>query len=829
MRPTVVFLLVLVFGAVPTHAEWTWLHPQPQGHALYDVEFLDDDTAIAVGDVGTVLVTHDTGLTWSVSVKTNGIAGALRKVARLDEWTAITVGDGGTMLKTTDAGATWWPLTSGTTANFEDVDFSGQLGMAVGGGMIRSTDGGQTWAPITADCSALFAGVDVVTAWFAVAVGPCGFYRSMDAGQTWSESSSIGDDGSRVSFSDSLHGAASFMTAVYTTSDAGQTWKWRPLDTGWGDQETEATDFEMMDPQTILLSTSTTHYDPSGAYSSFGNLFQSTNNGRSWHVEEAYRVLRGIAVNSQGHALLVGDGGVVHRWMPPSTWEQTGGWPYSGEWANPGRVAFRSASVGMAVAGDTWDPYYRESTCSVIIRTFDSGGNWAVSTYGWSDSRKINDVTYPPGSLIAYAAAQTAAPSSGGGPLVTSRVTKSTDDGATWTDIWASSTTPAVVGIDFSSPTHGVAVGGSGTFVVIDHDVVTPGVIPDGGTLQGVAFADALVAVAVGTGGVFRSEDSGTSWNPVTAPTGARNATDFASPSVGVAVGNAGVMIRTDDGGLTWNTVSVPTTQNLYAVSFATASYGLVVGNGGTVLETTNAGLTWSTIESPTAMALTDVICLSPGHAVVVGPDLNVFGCGHAPVSTLIASFEAAAEPFAALLRWTVGEDANLSYFVIRRRDGVGTIERTIASSIPAASRTFRDRDLVPGQAYEYRLLAVDLDGSTTASAPLSVTIPGAVMQLLPNHPNPFNPSTTIRFVIPERARVRLAVYDIAGRHVVTLLDDIRDAGVHSVQWNGLDAEGGAVASGVYVSRLDAGARRAARKMVLLRQGNGWGLRVSRP
>ena len=826
MRPKVVFLLVLVFGAVPTHAEWTWLYPQPQGHTLYDVEFLEDDTAIAVGDAGTVLVTHDTGLTWSVSAKTNGFAGALRKVARLDQWTAIAVGDGGVMLKTTDAGATWGPLGSGTTADLEDVDFVGELGIAVGGGqMIRSTNGGETWTPISSGY--MFHGVHVVTSFVVVAVGDSSFARSQDGGSTWSHTS-FPANGGRVSFSDSFHGAALTTNShyIYTTSNGGQSWTARMLDTGYPETEAEATDLEMVDPQTILASGSTASYDNYNHSSRYGLLFWFSNGGVSWHIEWASRVLRGIAVNGQGQTLLVGDGGLVYRWAGRDTWERTGGNPSDDVLPNRGRVAFRSESAGMAMGG-TWRgvithiprPLYRLVAYSVIARTSNAGADWDLSaTRSATTNGTIDDVTYAPGTTIAYGAAQTTL--SGGDDLgewvIYSRVVKSTDDGATWTDIWSSYTTQPLLSIDFSSPARGVAVGWRGAFAVIDNDVVTPGFIDGGGDLQGVAFADELVAVAVGSSGLFRSEDGGNSWNFVAAPTGAGNAIDFASPSIGVALGNAGLMIRTDDGGLTWNTVSVPTIQDLHAVSFATATYGLAVGNGGTVLETTDAGLTWSAVESPTAMALTDVVCLSPGHAYVVGPDLNVFGYGPVPPSTLIASFDLTAEPFAALLRWSVSEDARLSHFVIRRRDGDVAVERTIAAGLPAAARSFRDQGLVPGRTYEYRLLAVDHDGPTTTSAHFSVTIPDAVVQLLPNHPNPFNPSTTIPFIIPERTRVRLSVYDVAGRHVVTLVDDIRDAGVHSVQWDGLDSKGGPVASGVYVSRLYASGRQATRKMVLL-------------
>ena len=61
---------------------------------------------------------------------------------------------------------------------------------------------------------------------------------------------------------------------------------------------------------------------------------------------------------------------------------------------------------------------------------------------------------------------------------------------------------------------------------------------------------------------------------------------------------------------------------------------------------------------------------------------------------------------------------------------------------------------------------------------------------LQPNHPNPFNPSTTISFGMPKAGRVVLAIYDIRGRRVATLANEDYTAGMHQVVWNGVDGQG---------------------------------------
>lgn len=82
-------------------------------------------------------------------------------------------------------------------------------------------------------------------------------------------------------------------------------------------------------------------------------------------------------------------------------------------------------------------------------------------------------------------------------------------------------------------------------------------------------------------------------------------------------------------------------------------------------------------------------------------------------------------------------------------------------------------------------------------------------------YPNPFNPTTRIDYTADGTSNVRIAVYDVAGRLVRTLVDETRSAGAHSTMWNGRDARGGSVASGVYFVRFEMGAQTTIRKAVL--------------
>ena len=88
-------------------------------------------------------------------------------------------------------------------------------------------------------------------------------------------------------------------------------------------------------------------------------------------------------------------------------------------------------------------------------------------------------------------------------------------------------------------------------------------------------------------------------------------------------------------------------------------------------------------------------------------------------------------------------------------------------------------------------------------------------------YPNPFNPSTSIRFDLAAAGQAQVTVYDVRGARVARLLDEHRDRGSHQVRWDGRDGAGRRVASGVYLVRLridtPEGAVDETRRVTLLR------------
>jgi hypothetical protein len=94
---------------------------------------------------------------------------------------------------------------------------------------------------------------------------------------------------------------------------------------------------------------------------------------------------------------------------------------------------------------------------------------------------------------------------------------------------------------------------------------------------------------------------------------------------------------------------------------------------------------------------------------------------------------------------------------------------------------------------------------------------PRTVTALYQNNPNPFNPSTTIRYSLKSREHVRIAVYDVRGGLVKVLVDEVRPAGNQKASWYGLNQNGARVASGTYFIKMTTADKQLVKKAVMLK------------
>ena len=116
--------------------------------------------------------------------------------------------------------------------------------------------------------------------------------------------------------------------------------------------------------------------------------------------------------------------------------------------------------------------------------------------------------------------------------------------------------------------------------------------------------------------------------------------------------------------------------------------------------------------------------------------------------------------------------------------------------------------------AWIFMLDNVRIEGPSASDDP---TVPVLTTNLAGNYPNPFNPETTIRYSVKDATPVTIGIYNMKGQLVKTLVNETKAAGDHTVVWNGTDASGRSVSSGMYYYKMYAGKYSSTKKMILMK------------
>ncbi len=198
------------------------------------------------------------------------------------------------------------------------------------------------------------------------------------------------------------------------------------------------------------------------------------------------------------------------------------------------------------------------------------------------------------------------------------------------------------------------------------------------------------------------------------------------------------------------------------------------------------------------------------------------------------------------LLRWSTASEINNSGFEIyRSTEEEGNYQlissylsnpqlRGAGNSVSTRNYEYLDVTVIPGNRYWYKLADVDNNGVRRFHGPISVSVKQlknritsispeipARFTLFPNFPNPFNPSTTIRFDLPTTEEgsypVELIVYDIRGRVVKTLFRGRLQPGHYQIVWDATGEQGTSLTSGMYLCHLKAGTFSMSQKMILMK------------
>ncbi len=182
-----------------------------------------------------------------------------------------------------------------------------------------------------------------------------------------------------------------------------------------------------------------------------------------------------------------------------------------------------------------------------------------------------------------------------------------------------------------------------------------------------------------------------------------------------------------------------------------------------------------------------------------------------------LSSFTSIINKRDVTLNWVTASESNNSGFEIERASNnvwskVGSVAGN-GTTTSSSSYSYTDRGLATGN-YNYRLKQIDFNGNFeyfNLSNEVNIGIPSRY-ELSQNYPNPFNPSTNINFDLPTDGRVSIKLFDLSGKEVATLVNEVKTAGYYSVNFN---AAG--LSSGIYFYNISANNFTATKKMTLIK------------
>jgi photosystem II stability/assembly factor-like uncharacterized protein len=459
-------------------------------------------------------------------------------------------------------------------------------------------------------------------------------------------------------------------------------------------------------------------------------------------------------------------------------------------------VSFADAYTGIAVGEN-----------GTIVRTDDGGDTWTPASSGTAEHLVGVDFADPlNGTAVGYSGT----------------ILRTTDGGATWTP-QSSGTSGVLWGVSFVDSLTGTTVGSGGVVLrTIDGgETWTP---QSGGTtahLFGVDFTDALIGTAVGNGGrILRTADGGTTWTSQSSGTTIQlRHVSFVDALSGAVVGEDGTILRTDDGGANWVPQTSVATSWLGGVSFADASSGLAVGDNGVILRTANGGITWLCESGGVQSDVNAVTFIDGETAIAVGDGGVILWWEDGPAtSVLITGIHARPVADGIELRWELRTDESIDAIRVYRSTAKDDSEILLTPhALPGTERGYTDLTAAAGIRYRYAIVVTGRNSGEIRSATVEAERAPLAAHLYQNRPNPFNPSTVIRYDVPTGGGlVTLRVYDVGGRIVRSLVDGPQTEGEKRATWNGRNDTGNRVATGVYFYRMTGPGFEMTKKMVML-------------
>jgi photosystem II stability/assembly factor-like uncharacterized protein len=657
------------------------------------------------------------------------------------------------------------------------------------GRIVRSTDVGYTWVLSDtgvglSDISALSVGPSTAEVPGGVLIagsGSAGVFRSVDRGLHWSGAAT-------GPTSPAIKSVATAGTVCFAATNGGGVFRSTDNGISWSSASAGIPDTSI----TLLASAGGSVYASSGP-----RVYRSTDIGGSWTLADASPLKANVsalgAIASPGQGLGVAvvvmcDSGMYRKWKGGETWEVIG----------PPLVQTPSVT-GLRFAVDDTFIYYMNT--SKIFRSSDAGTSWVrIGVRTGSGAFWVGPPS-PTGVQDIFAAAA--------GGIITSD-----DHGSSWHGVFSDSAGHSMSAIDVAYDTAGhkalrILAGtemgfggglyrsndGGASWSRLQLTSSRTGAVADLGSTLMAAWND------VSSGFYLRSTDGGSTWSDPPASMTARSVFDlkvFPKKNGDRVIYAAGYfsLFRSTDDGETWlnDSLLVPGSGRKY---FSQVDGDYYVATGGTirknynddgsiteirdsakVYRSTDEGVSWHNVSGDlSAWIIRGFVAAAPaahpGH-------LYLAACSDEAVYTSDDGGK----------HWSVATD-NIP--VIGTAGKMAADEEYLYLSLNGVYR--RPWGKIP----------VSSVGERSAEIPLA-------LRLDQNYPNPFNPTTTMQYTINDRQSTSIKVFDLLGREVATLVNEVKGPGRYSVTWN---AAG--FASGMYFCRLQAGGSSQTTKLVLTR------------
>jgi photosystem II stability/assembly factor-like uncharacterized protein len=316
-------------------------------------------------------------------------------------------------------------------------------------------------------------------------------------------------------------------------------------------------------------------------------------------------------------------------------------------------------------------------------------------------------------------------------------------------------------------------------------------------------------------GGVYLSAENGTSWTQVNSGLTDPNVTALSLRGSCLFAGTDGGVFLSTNNGTSWTAAS--TGLNSGVSDFAIRDTNIFAGTLGGVFLSTNNGTSWTAVDSGLTNKQVRVLAVSNKN-LFAGTDGGVFlstnnGESWTAINTGLTG------PYAQFVEALAVSGTNLfvgtgSGVFLSTNSGTTWLAVNAGLRNLLVGRLGVDDTYVYAATWKFRPLGVwrrPLSEMVTSIALPCTELP-TKSSLDLNYPNPFNPSTTIRYELPKASIVRLSVYDILGREVSVLMNERREAGVHEVKFDGSN-----LSSGVYFYTLEEGSFVQTKKMMILK------------